>query len=155
MTERDTSDRNAPVNAPANAPATAPADAFGDDMLEALFAEARAAETPALPDALSARMMADAAAALAPPPASRPNWWARLRLALADIGGAPGLAGVSAAGLAGVWIGFSGSGGTGALLTQFWQGAATVSPSVSEWVETDPLTDDSSTLWALMSGEIE
>lgn len=131
-------------------------DGAARDGLDALFAEARNAAPEALTADFSARLMADAdAAMMAPPPPPGTRWWARLRLALADVGGAPGLAGVGAAGLAGVWIGFSGTGSTSNLLEQFWQGAATVSPAVSEWVEDDPLTSDAVTLLSLISGELE
>lgn len=99
-----------------------------DDLLMQIFAEARAAEPP-VPEALMARVLADAVAeapapcaapvtaprmapqttqAVAPPrPApSRPiaGWFDRLS---AYLGGRGALAGMAAAGLAGVWIGFA------------------------------------------------
>lgn len=77
--------------------------------LDALLAEAR--ETPAaLPDALTARMLADAEAAQnarAAPPAAAPRRRGRLARAFAGIGGWPALAGFATATVAGVWIGLS------------------------------------------------
>jgi len=78
-----------------------------DDELERMFAAARG---PApVPDTLMARVLADAAqvqAARAAVPARRaaPGRWQRLVWAL---GGHGALAGLAAAGLAGVWIGFA------------------------------------------------
>lgn len=122
-----------------------------DAALEALFEEAQAHPPEGLPEAFQARLNADALAAMSPAASSFPRspsvrrgwlakgWLTRLGDALAEIGGAPGLAGVGAAGLAGVWIGFFGPGPTDDLVNRFWQGAASVSPAVSVWIETDPL----------------
>jgi len=121
-----------------------------DAALEALFAEARMAEADPVPEGLRARLLADAV-----PPVAKRSWWSRLGEMLADLGGAPGLVGVSTAGLAGVWIGFSGPGLTGDLVSQFWQGAATVSPTVSAWVEDGPLMAADGDLLAYISGEAE
>ena len=121
-----------------------------DAALEAMFAEARMAEADPVPDGLRARLLADAV-----PVVATRGWWSRLGDVLADLGGAPGLAGVSAAGLAGVWIGFSGPGLTGDLVSQFWQGAATVSPTVSAWVDDGPLVASDGDLLVYMSGEGE
>jgi len=122
--------------------------------LEALFAAARDAEPAPLGAGLQARLL-DAALTAQPRRAARPGWIARFGAMLADIGGAPGLAGVGAAGLAGVWIGFSGPGVTGDLVNRFWQGAATVSPAVSALVDADLLTSDSGDLLSFITGEIE
>ena len=80
------------------------------DPLEAYFAAARAVP-PAVPDALMARVLADAAAEItargAPVPprgAVRESLWSQL---VAALGGRGALAGMAAAGLAGVWIGFA------------------------------------------------
>lgn len=129
-----------------------------DDGLELLFAQARAEAPDPLPDALRARLVEAAVAACpaAPAPAPGPGWLARLAAALANVGGAPGVAGLGAAGLAGVWIGFAGPGVSGDLMTRFWQGAASVSPAVSALVDGDLLTTtDTPDLLALMSGQIE
>lgn len=124
--------------------------------LDALFAEARARDADPLPISLNARLLATALEAQ--PRRSGPSGlWARLRAALAEIGGAPGLAGVGAAGLAGVWIGFAGPAGTGDLVTQFWQGAATVTPGLSTYVGDTESSDGASTnaaaLLSLINGE--
>ncbi len=80
-----------------------------DAGLDARFAAARAAEPP-VPDRLVARVLADAAAhvpkAIPRPAASRTlagGWLAGL---LDMLGGRGAVAGLAAAGLAGVWIGF-------------------------------------------------
>ncbi|MCB1395128.1 MAG: hypothetical protein H6898_05080 [Rhodobacter sp.] len=122
--------------------------------LEALFAAARDAGPAPLEARFQARLL-EAALGAQPRPAARPGWLARFGAMLADIGGAPGLAGVGAAGLAGVWIGFSGPGVTGDLVNRFWQGAATVSPTVSALVDADLLTGDSGDLLSFITGEIE
>ena len=129
--------------------------ASADAALDALFSEAQLAPPEPLPDGLRSRLMADALAATTPAAAPRRSWLARFGAVLADLGGASGLAGVSAAGVAGVWIGFSGPGVTGDLVTQFWQGAATVSPTVSTWVEAGPLASSDITLLSYMNGEGE
>lgn len=112
---------------------------FDDAALEALFAEARDEKPAPLEDGFSARLLAQAEGRM-PKRQGRDGWWSRLRTALAEIGGAPGLAGVGVAGLAGVWIGFSGPGQTGEWVDRFWQGAASVSGPVSSLVEGDPLS---------------
>lgn len=80
------------------------------DPLEAYFAAARAVP-PAVPDDLMARVLADAAAEnplraapAAPRLARRESLWLQL---VAALGGRGALAGMAAAGLAGVWIGFA------------------------------------------------
>ncbi len=74
--------------------------------LDALFAAARAAEPP-VPDALLARVLADAAQhvpRVAPRPAPpRRSWLAGV---LDMLGGRGAMAGLAAAGMAGVFIGF-------------------------------------------------
>lgn len=86
--------------------ATEPEDA----RLKALFAAAREAERPG--DDLVARVLADAAAvqaaarpvpAPAPTPTARSGTWAGI---LSALGGWPGLSGVTAAGVAGLVLGF-------------------------------------------------
>lgn len=79
------------------------------DGLDAFFAAART-EEPALPDALMARILADAAMVQAarPPapvaPRRRGSLWHTLSLA---IGGRGAVAGLLSATLAGLWLGFS------------------------------------------------
>lgn len=83
-----------------------------DALLDALFAQARAGAGP-VPDALLARVIADAEAAMPRAPVLRPapvaarpqaGWLAAL---VALLGGRSAVAGMAAAGLAGVWIGFA------------------------------------------------
>ncbi|MCB1391358.1 MAG: hypothetical protein KDK12_19780 [Rhodobacteraceae bacterium] len=103
-----------------------------DALLADLFAEARAEAPEPLTGSFRARLVADALEARTA--ASAPaGWRARFRTLLADFGGMPSLASVGAAGLAGVWIGFAAPGSTSDLVSTFWQGAASVSPSVSGW----------------------
>ena len=77
------------------------------DGLEAVFAAARGAERPG--DDLVARVMADAAAVQAeasaapPAPTSAGGVWSGV---LSALGGWPGLSGVTAAGVAGLVLGF-------------------------------------------------
>ena len=93
-----------------------------DALLAPFFAAARAAGEDALPGSLQARVMQDALAQIpAPPapPAADPGLLASLLAWLGDgfsgfgrqsarlLGGAPGVAVVSAAGLAGVWLGLA------------------------------------------------
>lgn len=128
----------------------------GDAMLDALFAETRAETPDPLPDGLRLRVLEDAGSQMPrAEPAPGPGWLSRLRTALSELGGAPGVAGLGAAGLAGIWIGFSGPGLTGDLVSQFWQGAASVSPTVSALVDTDLLVDDNADLLSLMTGQVQ
>lgn len=73
-----------------------------DDMIDALFADARA-QSPAVPDDLMARVLADAAAA---GPAlvgvEKRRLWASI---LDMIGGWPSVGGLAMAGVAGIWVG--------------------------------------------------
>lgn len=100
-----------------------------DISLERLFAEARAEAPPPLSAAFEARLVASARGAM-PVAAPVPRGWrARLKAFFAEFGGAPSLAGVGVAGMAGVWIGFAAPGPTADLVTSFWQGAASVAPT--------------------------
>ena len=78
-----------------------------DDMLEALFAQARQ-EAAAPPDDLVARILADAdtEATAREAPATPPRFWPSL---LDGLGGWPSLAGLAAAAVTGLWIGSAGS----------------------------------------------
>ena len=130
---------------------------FDDSALDALFAQARAEPPADLSDDFTARLVAaslEVQAGFAPP---KPGWLARLRNSLAEIGGAPSLAGVGAAGLAGVWIGFAAPGSTGDLVNSVLQGAASVSPASSVWIgsASNVLTTSDSDLLALIDGDIE
>lgn len=75
-----------------------------DDALDDLFAAARGAEDWEMSEALTARIMADAAAEM-PRPAAAPvrrGPWAAL---VAALGGWPAVSGLAAATVAGVWLG--------------------------------------------------
>lgn len=76
-----------------------------DAFLDELFADARA-DDPVPSDALRARVLADAAAAMAGEPvdAVPGRFWPNLA---ALLGGWPALGGVAAAGLAGLWVGIT------------------------------------------------
>ncbi|MBT9383446.1 hypothetical protein KM176_06215 [Pseudooceanicola sp. CBS1P-1] len=85
-------------------------DVLSDGALDALFAEARFAE-PDLPDGLTARILEDAqmvqaerlaAEARPPEPVRRASLWQRF---VRGIGGAPALAGLGVATMAGLWLG--------------------------------------------------
>ncbi|MFK7835387.1 MAG: hypothetical protein AB8B60_04140 [Sulfitobacter sp.] len=69
-----------------------------DDTLEGMFEAARAAP-PQVPEALMARVLADAQATQPRPKVSR--WGARL----AGLGGVPGLGGLALATCVGFWLG--------------------------------------------------
>lgn len=126
-----------------------------DDALEALFAEARAAPPAPVPEDLRARLIA-----AVPPPAgpvgsrvvgsrvagSRVGWGARLAAFWAEIGGAPALAGVTAAGLAGVWIGFAAPGPAADLASTLW---------LAQNAEVAGLAFGGSDLLALLDSETE
>ena len=82
-----------------------------DALLDALFGQAQAAKLHPVPDALMARVLADADAAMprAPAPAlalaPRPAGW--LTVLVTYLGGRGAVAGMVSAGLAGVWIGLA------------------------------------------------
>lgn len=74
-----------------------------DAALDALFAQARAAE-PAPPDALMARILRDAAAARGAPARSAPQPARGVR----GWGGAAAAAALAACAMMGFWVGFAG-----------------------------------------------
>lgn len=89
------------------------------DPLEDLFAAASAAPPPPLPADLMARLTAAAGAARppsGPSAAARPGWAAWARALLAEIGGAPALGGLVAAGAVGLWVGLADPAGAVALV---------------------------------------
>lgn len=94
--------------------------------LDDLFASARA-EHVAVSDALLARIVADADAVVAARAVSArvtPEFWATLR---ACVGGWPGLGGMVAATLAGVWIGFAPPDAVAPLAASVWGETTTIS----------------------------
>ncbi|MEZ5750650.1 MAG: hypothetical protein R3D60_01350 [Paracoccaceae bacterium] len=124
-----------------------------DAALDALFDEARLAEPPALDDGLRARLVAqaiDAQSQRAPAAAPVPSLRARLSALLWGVGGAPGLAGMVSAGVAGVWIGFGGTATT--VVDQVIQGAVQASPAVSAWVGDRVPYDDGSEILYIITG---
>ncbi|WP_370274979.1 hypothetical protein [Pararhodobacter marinus] len=128
-------DRNREDRDPFDARADAPADA----ALDALFAEARDAAAGPLPVTFREALLADARR-VQPLPV-RVSWGARIRALLADFGGAPSLAGVGAAGLAGLWIGIAAPGPTADLVSSFWQGASGGAPGVAAWTSEGTVLD--------------
>jgi len=126
--------------------------ALDEGALDALFAEARDGTPAPLSDRLRARLVEaalDARPLQGRPVQGQPGWWARLRAALADVGGAPSLAGVGAAGLAGVWIGFAAPGPTADLVSSVWPG------SRQDWVSATDLGLAGSDLLALIDSDSE
>lgn len=79
------------------------------DLLEAAFGAARAAARGPVPDALMARVLADAGTARSPTvPASAPApRWRGLRALVTAFGGWPALGGLATATVAGFWLGFA------------------------------------------------
>jgi hypothetical protein len=76
-----------------------------DDMLDDLFAQARAQPPGSPSDDLIARVLADAAGVQPAPSAhviSQPGLWSRI---MDTIGGWPALGGLAAATVAGIWVG--------------------------------------------------
>ncbi|MFN3955256.1 MAG: hypothetical protein ACK4LQ_12455 [Pararhodobacter sp.] len=146
-------------------PETGPArHAQGDAALEPFFEAARldvrrAGDQAAdgLPGALSARLMADALAAMpakgvaAARPRSGPGGiGARFHGFLEALGGGMGLAAASLAGVAGLWLGLAEPEPAAVLVEQVWMGAGRVSPALAGWAE-DPLDAfDDGVLLALM-----
>lgn len=116
-----------------------------DKLIDEILAEARATP-PAVPEGLMARVLADAAAETAArAPAPKP---ARAASGLvAWFGGWPGLAGLSTAAAAGVFIGFAAPQGVNTL-------AATVDPATSTFFALEPVTATLSDLdeWSLEDG---
>ncbi|WP_373635276.1 hypothetical protein [Yoonia sp. SS1-5] len=77
-----------------------------DKWLDAILDDARDAR-PQVPDALMARVLADAAAAHAPPEpvmSNAPRGWAAIAQLL---GGMPALGGLATAAVAGLWLGIA------------------------------------------------
>lgn len=122
-----------------------------DEGLEALFAEARMAPPPPLDAALRTRLIEDALRQADGSRVRRPGLWSRLFALLADPRGAPGVAGVAAAGVAGLWIGVSSPGMTGELITQVWQGVAPTAAWSGD--EAAVFTQSDSDLLALLGTE--
>ena len=94
-----------------------------DTDLDALFATARDA-VPDAPDALLARVFADAERHRPMPVlrvVRRPSFWSSL---LASVGGGGALAGLATATLAGVWIGFAQPAPITAVTDALWAGSA-------------------------------
>ena len=77
-----------------------------DEMLEEALDLARAEAARPAPEALLARVIADAAREARPARAAGPRP-GRLAAALASLGGWPALGGLATAGVAGLWLGFS------------------------------------------------
>ena len=113
-----------------------------------------------LPDRLRARLLAAALAEM-PAPSPAPSSasaapqrgsgpWLRLWQIL---GGAPGLSGLTAAGLAGLWIGAAAPAPVAGLSGALWQGAALVSPDLAGWTAEAPAGFDDDPLLALLAAD--
>ncbi len=128
-------------------------DPMDNAGLDALFAEARAAEPEPVSPEFQARLIE--AAWVARP--RRPGWWQRLSAAFSDPLGLPGLAGVGVAGLAGLWIGVAAPGPTADLVSTFWQGAAGVAPAAARLSanESDIFSSSGNELLSLLGDGIE
>lgn len=134
-----------------------PAEGAEDALLAPFFAAARAGGDDALPRGLQDRLLRDALA-LQPRrtavPASRPGFAARLRGAWAAagrlLGGAPGVAVVCSAGVAGVWIGLAVP-DAGAWLDTV-AGAAGLAESGDVWEQTAQDIRDDEALLAFLDG---
>lgn len=134
-----------------------------DARLEGFFAAARQDAGDRLPDALQARLLGDALAHIPPlaqasvaRASAKGHWW-RLadwsaNLARA-IGGTPGLAVVSAAGLAGVWIGVAAPGPAADLVGYAGLGAAVVDAGAAGQIDDALWLSDDGALLALMDSD--
>lgn len=125
-----------------------------EEALDRVLSRAAAAPADPLPNALRSRLLADALAQMPAPtrPAPRPAP-GRLSRLLAQLGGASGMAGLTAAGLAGFWIGTATPDPAGGLSGALWQGAALVSPSLAEWTADAPEGFEDDLLLALLAGD--
>jgi hypothetical protein len=123
---------------------------MADAALDALLAHAADRPPGPLPDRLRARLLAEALQAM-PPTAPRPaagnkrpaGWLSQL---WQGMGGAPGLAGLTAAGVAGLWIGAAEPDPVAGVASAFWQGAGLLGAEPGAWsddalagLEPDPL----------------
>lgn len=132
-----------------------------DALLVPYFAAARAASTDDLPDALQARLLHDALAQIPAPPrarVARPGLMAWLgegisafgRQSSRLLGGAPGVAVVCAAGLAGIWIGLAAPEPASQLLGLVVPGTPTLADDGSAWAQVARDMGDDAALLALL-----
>jgi|GEM_PF-1407112 len=130
-----------------------PQDPATMDGLDALLVRAAARAPAPLPDALRARLLADALAQM-PAPARPARASAREPGILAQLwqtlGGSPGLAGLTAAGIAGLWIGAAAPGPVAGLPQALWQGAALVGSDTAGWDDDALAGFDDDSILALM-----
>ncbi len=123
---------------------------MADSALDALLAHAAVRPPEPLPDRLRARLLTEALQAM-PPPAPVPvareartaGWMSQL---WRGLGGAPGLTGMTAAGVAGLWIGAAEPDAVAGVASAFWQGAGLLGADPGAWsddalagLEPDPL----------------
>ncbi len=144
-------------NATPRADSAPPDAALSDPALDAALDRLARAPAPPLPDDLSARLMADALAAM--PPAMAPSPWPRVdegirwRDRLLDwLAGAPGMAGAAAAGLVGLWIGLAAPGPAEALGLSL---QATLWSADGAGADIAGLLADDALLWALNGAAAE
>jgi Flp pilus assembly protein TadB len=115
-------------------------DATHDDTIEAVLAAAARSKAPAPSAELMARVLADAEATQAgfdrfDRQAERPKAHAGLRAVIAGFGGWPAMAGLTAAGLAGVWLGISPTFGVSEVLAGYLDGGAAYAVDVMPGAE--------------------
>lgn len=138
--------------------AASPADSgLSDPALDAALDRLARAPAPPLPDEMSARLMADALAAMppamAPSPRPRVDEGIRWRDRLLDwLAGAPGMAGAAAAGLVGLWIGLAAPGPAEALGLSL---QATLWSAEEAGADIAGLLADDALLWALNGAAAE
>lgn len=121
--------------------------------LDALLAQAAVQPPAAVPERLRARLLADALEHLPPParaatPLSGLGHLARL---WQSLGGAPGFACLTAAGLAGVWIGIAPPAPVADLHAALFEGAGLVRPEFTLWGDDSPAGFGDDTLLALLA----
>ncbi len=125
--------------------------------LDALLESAAARQPEPLPERLRARLLSEALREM-PPPAPvarrpRPATGGHLARLWRLLGGTPGLAGMSAAGLAGLWIGVAPPEPVAGLSSAFWQGAGLISTDLAQWSDDDPIGFEDDPLLALLADD--
>jgi hypothetical protein len=128
-----------------------------ETALDALLDAAARRQPDPLPERLRARLLAEALREMPAPALAAPRRvegaGARLARLWRLLGGVPGMAGMSAAGLAGLWIGVAPPEPVAGISSAFWQGAGLISPELAGWSDDDPLGFDDDPLLALLADD--